>query len=478
MNQVHMSGVSMYSEEFLTKLSAIEVAKGIETRVVDPIRYIDCLLRRLEETASLGGLISIQADELRRASADLDSIYATPRSPLRAIPLIIKDNIDVAGMVTTAGSAALRGVIATRNAPLVDRLLSAGALVLGKASMHEFAVGITNNNGSFGPARNPIDPTRIPGGSSGGCATVIASFAAPAGIGTDTGGSIRIPAALCGIVGFRPSVGRWPAQGTVPISQTMDTAGPMARTVADCALLDAVVSSDDQELRDVPLASLRIGVPRKHFWHDLDAEMLSAGEEVLTLLRQHGVTLVECDVAGVAELSAGSKQVALFELLPAVKEYFRIHGLPFEPQEFLSLVGSPDVRATFELLMTNSPVTQASYEHAINVLRPGLQYAYASCFSDHRLDAILFPTTPLAATLIGEDETVTLNGRQAPTFPTFVRNTSPSAFAGLPGISLPMRRTKAGLPQGIELDGAFGSDRHLLAVANSVEAMLRRLVAA
>jgi Asp-tRNA(Asn)/Glu-tRNA(Gln) amidotransferase A subunit family amidase len=454
----------------LTELSLRDAATLIEQGAIDPVRYVDALWNQFEQTRSLGGVITPLPDELRRAVPG-----NAVRGPLGGVPLVIKDNIDVAGTATTAGSLALAGAVASRSAPLVERLLAAGALILGKANMHEFAVGITNNNAAFGPARNPADPARIPGGSSGGTATVVASFAAPAGIGTDTGGSIRIPAALCGIVGFRPSVGRWPTQGSVPISPTMDTAGPMARTVVDCALLDSVVTGGTADLEDVALSGLRIGVPRPYFWDDLEPEMRAAGEDVLALLCRHGVTLVECEVPEVADISTASTHVALFELVPSVRGYFHDHALEFERAEFLRLVRSPDVRAIFELLLTDAPVSPGVYDHAVGVLRPGLRRAYSSCLSVNRLDAIIFPTTPLAAVPIGQDESVVLNGRAVPTFATFIRNTSPSAFAGLPGISLPMGRTATGLPQGIELDGELDSDRRLLAIANSVEAVLNEL---
>jgi mandelamide amidase len=252
----------------------------------------------------------------------------------------------------------------------------------------------------------------------------------------------------------------------------MDTPGPMARTVADCALVDSVVTGDGDGLENVPLSELRLGVPRPHFWADLEPEMRSAGEDVLALLRGHGVTLVECDVRAVAELSAASVDVALVELIPAVRSFLLDHGLPFEPSRFLDLVRSPDVRALLEPLLTGSPVDRAVYEHAVGVVRPQLRRAYADCFARGRLDAIVFPTTPLAAAPLGEDESVILNDRRVPTFPTFIRNTSPSAFAGLPGISLPMRPTEGGLPQGIELDGLVNSDRRLLGIASAVEAVL------
>lgn len=457
----------------LLGLTASDAARLIRAKDIPHPQYIDAIIRRVAATRPFGGLISSQIDEVRRATAALASeSELSPKGELAGIPIVIKDNIDVAGTVTTAGSPALEHAVAHHDAPLVKRLRDEGAFILGKANMHEFALGITNINAAYGPARNPADPERIAGGSSGGTATVISTLAAPAGVGTDTGGSIRIPAALCGIVGFRPSIGRWPSGGIVPISPTLDTAGPMARSVADCALLDSIVCNEPHHLEKVSLSGLRIGVPRPHFWADLASEMRSAADAVLTLLRSQGVVLVECEVAEISELSQGSPTVALFELISSVQNYFVDHDLRFESTSFLKAVRSPDVRAIFESLFNEHPMARGPYEHAISVLRPQLQRAYRDCFVKQKLDAIVFPTTPLAATRIKDGENILLNGKIVPAFATFIRNTSPSAFAGIPGISLPMRRTKSGLPQGIEFDAPYGTDRRLLAIASSIEALL------
>ena len=183
-------------------------------------------------------------EQVRAAAAAADERRAGggPLGPLHGVPLALKDNLDTADMPTTGGTPGLRGSRPARNAPVVQRLLDAGAIVFGKANLHELAYGITNNNAGFGAARNPYDRTRIPGGSSGGVGAAVGARIVPGGIGSDTGGSVRVPAALCGIVGFRPTTGRWPQAGIVPISHTRDTAGPMTRSVADCVLLDRVVT--------------------------------------------------------------------------------------------------------------------------------------------------------------------------------------------------------------------------------------------
>ena len=191
---------------------------------------------------SLNAFIHLDPEQVRAAARAADAKGSAAGGPLHGVPLALKDNLDTADMPTTGGTPGLKGHRPKRNADVVQKLFDAGAIAFGKANLHELAYGITNNNAGFGAARNPYDPTRIPGGSSGGVGTAVGARIVPGGIGSDTGGSVRVPAALCGIVGFRPTTGRWSQAGVVPISHTRDTPGPMTRSVADCALLDSVVT--------------------------------------------------------------------------------------------------------------------------------------------------------------------------------------------------------------------------------------------
>ena len=181
---------------------------------------------------------------------------------LHGLPILIKANIATANVPTSAGTPALRDYRPASDAPVVARLFSAGAILLGKTNMHELAYGITSNNGAFGAVHNPYNPALIPGGSSGGNGAAIAARMCPAGLGTDTGGSVRIPAALCGIVGLRPTVGRYSGAGIVPLSRTMDTAGPMARSVEDLVLLDSVITGQNAPVQPAALRGLRLGAAR------------------------------------------------------------------------------------------------------------------------------------------------------------------------------------------------------------------------
>ena len=455
-------------------LTVGEAAAALRRGDVRAADYAEALLAQAARGASLNAFIHLDPGAVRAAAAAADGRRARGEvlGALHGVPLALKDNLDTDAMPTTGGTPALREHRPKRNAAIVQKLLDAGAIALGKTNLHELAYGITNHNAAFGAARNPYDPSRIPGGSSGGVGVAVAARMAPAGIGSDTGGSVRIPAALCGIVGFRPTTGRWSQQGIVPISHTRDTAGPMARSVADCALLDAVVTGSTP----APAATLngvRLGVPRAHFWQALDSETARLLEAVLVRLKDAGAVLVEADVPDVARLdNEAGFPIALHETVVDLDAYLGSHGSPLRYRELVAQCASPDVARLLQSLHGDAAVPEAAYRHALDVLRPQLQAAFRDHFARHDVVAIVFPTTPLPAAPIGDDETVLLNGERVPTFPTFIRNSSPGSVAGIPGISVPAAMTAAGLPLGLELDGPAGSDARLLAIAAAVEAVL------
>jgi indoleacetamide hydrolase len=459
----------------MPRQTATQTLLSIRNRKVSALETTQNLLKDAKKSAHLGAYLHIAEHSAIEAARECD-LGDNAGRVLNGLPLIVKDNIDVVNCPTTAGSTAIGTHIPKHSSSVISRLTDAGAVVLGKANLHEFSLGITSNNGAFGPARNPYDLTRIPGGSSGGTASAVASGLVPAGIGSDTGGSLRIPAALCGVVGFRPTVGRWPSDGVVRISHTRDTVGPIASSVADCALLDAVVCNEPTELAVIALDKLRIGIPRKQFWEDLDPEMRAAADAVLKLLARNGITLVECDVGfDIDQCNDAGMMIAMLELFDSIKGYLAQHDLPFDAAGIGEKISSPDVKGIYQsLLGADAPPAQA-YNDALQVQRPLFQAAYAKCFAAYQIEALIFPTTPRAAALIGEDDTVELNSRQVATFPTFARNVGSGSTTGLPGISLPMGLTTQGLPLGIALDGPAGSDRKLLAIAHAIESLLPKI---
>ncbi len=463
----------------LHDLGVGEAAKAIRSGEITAERLAEALLVRASANANLGAFITLDPDNVRVAARRADQARASGASlgPLHGVPLALKDNLDTAELPTSGGTPGLAGNRPKRNAAIVDKLLGAGAIVLGKTNLHELAYGITNNNAAHGPARNPYAPDRIPGASSGGTGVAVAARIAPGGIGTDTGGSVRIPAALCGIVGLRPTTGRWSQAGVVPISHTRDTPGPMTRSVADCALLDGVVTGGPTEAAPAQLKGARIGVPRKHFWENLDPELEKICEGTLHRLTDAGIVFVDVDMSEEASLDAEAGfPIALYETVTDLSIYLAEHGIGFDFATLAAKTASPDVKGILQSLTGAGAVPEGAYRKALQQ-RSVLQDTYSRHFRDHGIAAIFFPTTPAPAAKIGEDETFMLNGQALPTFATFIRNTGPGSVGGIPGISLPVGITAAGLPIGMELSGPAGNDQQLLSIAAAIEQLLPKLPA-
>jgi mandelamide amidase len=462
------------------ELTAVAAVQALRAGDITAESYARALLARARACQSLNTFISQDPEALliTARAADQRRASGAALGALHGLPLALKDNIDTVIFPTTGGTVALKANVPPRNAPVAQHLFEAGALLAGKTNLHELAFGITNNNAAFGPVRNPYDTRLIPGGSSGGTAAAIAARLTPAGLGTDTGGSSRIPAALCGIVGLRPTVGRYSGEGIVPISATRDTAGPMGRTVADVALLDAVLTGGPLALSPADLRSVRLGVPRAYFYADLDPHVATAMDRALAALTALGAQLVEADMLHLAELNQKvSFPVALFEVMRDLPRYLAASAPAITLEEVIARVASPDVAGVLKGQLGDQKVPEGLYREAIASHRPALQAAYQAYFRDQRVVAMVFPTTPLPARPIGQDTTVRLQDREVPTFLTYIRNTDPSSNAGLPGLSLPIGLTPDGLPVGLEFDGPPGSDRLLLELGAALEKAIGSLPA-
>ena len=402
-----------------------------------------------------------------------DSVQTTgaPRE-LAGMPFAVKDNIDVAGLPTTGGSPLLREDVSEVDAGVVSVLREAGAVPVGKTNMHELAFGITSNNAEFGPVRNPHDLTRVAGGSSGGSATTVALGTVPFSLGTDTGGSVTIPASFCGVVGFRPTTGRYPADGLVNLSWTRDTVGIHARSVADVRLVDDVIVRGTTA-PERALAQTVVGVPRRRF-EDLDPEVHGVADRCLATLSDAGVRLVDVDVPDDYEIGSGpGLGLVLYEAARLLLD--RARGVPGGEayRSFADLVdriASPDVRGLAGM-MAGEPVPAAAFEQARQA-RWALRRAYAQMYDDTGVHLLIAPNVPVLPPPIGADETIELNGREVPVFQTITRNTAPGTVAGVPMLSVPAGRSQAGLPVGLLLEGRFGDDAELLAAGAEIAGLV------
>lgn len=457
----------------ISALTAVEALPALKTGGLSSRAYVEVLLDRARAADHLNAFICIDADRALVAAdaADERRARGNDLGPLHGLPIVLKDNFDVAGYATTAGTPALRGNRPAQTAPAAQRLFDAGAILLGKTNMHELAFGVTTDNAAFGAARNPYDPAKVPGGSSGGTGVAVAARWAPAGLGSDTGGSVRIPAALCGIVAFRPTTGAYPGGGIVPIAHTRDTAGAMARTVGDVALLHGVMSGTPLALKPARLDGLRLGVPRQYFFEDLDADVAAAQEAALSRLADYGAVLVEADLPDVEAVhNAGNFAVLLYEAVVDLKAYLAESGSGVDFANLVAQVASPDVRQILGGLDGPGAVPEADYRAAIEVHRPRLQAIYRDYFAQHDLTALVYPTTPIVGAPIGAVERGALNGETVPSITKFDRNVSPASNAGIPSLSIPTGLTPAGHPVGMTLDAPEGRDAGLLAIGLAIEA--------
>lgn len=466
----------------LCNLGAAEAVAHMSQGAFTAERYAQALLARCGSAHALNAFITLEpARVLEDARArDRERLAGVKPGPLFGLPIPVKDSVNTREYPTTGGTPALRRFRPAKDAPVVASLRGAGALVLGKTNLHELSFGWTSNNQAFGAVRNPYDPARIPGGSSGGTAAAVAARLAPLGIAEDTEGSIRVPAAFCGIAGFRPTTGRYSTQGCVPISPLFDQVGPHARNVADLALFDSVLSGDWRKLEVPALSGLRLGVVRDYWFTDLDPEVQRLTELALARLKEAGAQIVEGRLPGLASLiDLTTNAVQNHDVRIALAHYLKEYGAPVD---FDALVGqaSADIQRVFrsDVLPGGANfVTEAAYAAARDRYLPALRRSYGEYFARTGVAAMIFPTTLVPAPRIGEETTVEAGGRSLPFDTAVARNIAPGSTAGLPGLVLPVGLTRGGLPVSMEFDGPAGTDRALLALGLGIESLLETLPA-
>jgi mandelamide amidase len=461
----------------LLELSAVDAVRAMRTGALAAERYAAALLERCVQLQALNAFITLDPVRVleQARSADRKRASGAKLGPLHGLPIPVKDSVNTAQYATTGGTPALKDFRPPADAPLVAALRAAGAIVLGKTNMHELSYGWTSNNLAFGAVHNPYDPTRIPGGSSGGTAAAIAAHMAPLGIAEDTEGSIRVPAALCGVTGFRPTTRRYSTAGVIPASSLLDQTGPHARSMADIALFDRVATGDMRELDRSPLRGVRLAVSRGYWFEGLDSEVERITNEVLSKLRAAGAIIVEAEVPGVRELiEKTADEVVDHDVRLELTRYLAANGAKAGFDEVIAK-SSPDIRAIFEHeVLPGSPayVSEAAYETIVKQYLPQLRRTFKEYFASTGAAALVFPTTMVTAPHIGEERELIVRGRKVSFDVAIGRNIAPGSRAGLPGLVIPAGLAADGLPVALEFDGPAGTDRALLALGAAIEPVL------
>jgi len=444
-------------------LSVAEAAQLIAARKLSPVEFTEASLRRIEQLEGrLNAFITVDGDAAMTAASEAADEIAKggAHGPLHGIPIALKDIFGVAGVRMTAGSKILSENVASEDAEATARLKAAGAVVLGKLNLHEFAFGATGVNPHYGAARNPWDLERITGGSSSGSGASVAAGECAAALGTDTGGSIRIPASLCGIVGLKPTYGRVSKRGVLPLSWSLDHVGPMTRTVEDAAIvLQAIAGRDADDASTVGepvpdymqmlrqgVQGLRIGIAKEFFFENLHPEVESAVRSAIGLLGEMGADLTEADVPLISDIPGGVTAIMLPEALAYHQKW-----MSERPDDY-----GDDVRYRLELGATFLAV---HYVQAQRFREMAVAAWREEVFP--KVDLIVTPTTPITARPIEEgDLQVTFN---------LIRFTNPLNFLGVPAISIPCGFTGEGLPVGLQLVGRWWDEASVLRAAYAYE---------
>jgi aspartyl-tRNA(Asn)/glutamyl-tRNA(Gln) amidotransferase subunit A len=456
------------SGEDIVFLDIAALAGAIARKELSPVEVARAYLDRIERLdGTLHAYISVRPEAALKAAraAEAKVMAGEALGPLHGVPLAVKDLFDVGGWRRTCGSAFLDEEVAA-DATAVARLRSAGAVLLGLLNLHEFAFGPTGINPHHGTARNPWDTERVSGGSSSGSGCAVAAGLAAGALGTDTGGSIRIPAALCGVVGLKQSYGLASRSGIYPLSESFDHGGPLARTVADAALLLQAIAGEDPTdpstrgamVEDYTaglgksIAGLRVGVPEDFFFTNLDPEIDAAVRAAIAALAELGAHVEEVALPFAKEAVAAWVTIALVEAHAIHEAHLDERGDEL----------SPDVR---ERLLLGRPIAATEYERA-RTRREALAGEMARVME--RLDVLALPATPISAVPV-DNPVAMLGGREVRAADVLGRFTRLAAFTGQPALSLPCGFTAGGLPIGLQLIGRRFEDAALLRAAHAYE---------
>jgi len=453
----------------LTELNASEAVAAMVRGDIKAEDYARALLDRSARLQALNAFRVLMPDAVLEAARAADKRRASGAilGALHGLPIPVKDSVNTARYPTSNGTAILRDFRPTSDAGVLRPLMDAGGYVMGKTNLHELSSGWTSVNAAFGAVHNPYDTSRVPGGSSGGSAVAVAARMAPLAIAEDTLGSIRIPSAMCGICGLRPTYGRYPDDGIMPLTTSgFDQVGPLARTVEDLALFDSVVSGDGSPLPVVDLKGVRIGIA-DFFFADLDSEVERVARTALDRLRDAGAIIVRAEVPDDVKAAFGAALTIIrFERQSAISGFLAERGTRVSFDELVAQVG-PNLKAAF----AGAAPPKEVYD-AMIAQRQKTRDALRAHFENQNIVALAFPPAMIPAHKIEEDGSITVRGERVPNTTTIGRNVSLSSFASLASLVLPAGLTTSGLPVGLEFDALRSTDRMLLGLGVSLQRAL------
>jgi aspartyl-tRNA(Asn)/glutamyl-tRNA(Gln) amidotransferase subunit A len=460
----------------------------IRSREITSVRLTTIYLERIkayDEGLRLNSYITVARETALAQASQRDDLMEAGKSfgPLHGLPLALKDNIETEGIRTTGGSRILSSHIPRKDASVVARLKAAGAVILGKTNMPEFALGATTTNPHYGPTRNPYDLDRTPGGSSGGSAAATAAGLCAASLGTDTGGSVRVPAGLCGVVGMRPTTGRVGRGGIIPLSFSRDTVGPITRSVRDAAMILEIIAGRDgndpmSARRPVMrysdhaangLKAKRFGLPKRFIEEAIHGDTQKVMNEAVRVIQAMGGVVREIEIPSLDLAYTADFNVVMPEAICLLGEYLKAANPLASIEDCLDLMGA-DVREVLGR-ETGGPGSRpvpgyrylSTLRNECEIMKRGFGKAMRG------LDALLFPTTPAPAPRIDEDHEMELNGAMKSVFLTNIRNTLPLSIVGAPAISVPAGYSKTGLPIGLQIVARPWEEAKLLSMAYAFE---------
>ena len=466
---------SAADKAMLTTLSAVQAVTAMRQGDITAEKYAAALLERCEALQQLNAFISMDKHQVLRKARAADKLRAAKSTLglMHGLLVAVKDSINTKDLPTSAGTPALRGFRPKENAPVAEALFRQGAILLGKTNLHELSYGWTSNNSAFGPVHNPYDPSRISGGSTGGTAAAVAARMVSSGLAVDTCGSIRVPAALCGIAAFRPTTGRYPAQGIFPITPHFDTPGSHARCVADLLLYDAAITHDAAPPHVPSLEGIRLGISPEHFLTGLDCEVDHVFNKAIERLSNAGAVFVRADIPNITKLlNTVTFPIQFYDAMRSLEEFLRTSGAGLNAEQVYAGVESPRVKHDINVCFRPGGKYHSSaevYRAAVFTHRPALQETLNRYFAAQNITALVHPPTLCPASKIGEEIEIEINGQKQRLNGPYARNISAASCVGMPGLVLPAGMTTAGLPVGIEFDALPGKDRMLLELGFTLE---------